>query len=115
MVLTSASGPRITTIPASLPRYLSKSVFFLNVGASAFAADDAVGARGPRFGVHEERNNIGRGHAGVDVLIGPSAAEGAPGFKVGVAQAHRGQLVAGPLTGALHVGGSGESFPDRVH
>jgi hypothetical protein len=89
--------------------------FFFNVGAYAFAADDAVGARGPRFGVHEERNNIGRGHAGVDVLIGPSAAEGAPGFKVGVAQAHRGQLVAGPLTGALHVGGSGESFPDRVH
>src|ERR1019366_7302465 len=35
--------------------------FFFNVGAYAFAADDAVGARGPRFGVHEERNNIGRG------------------------------------------------------
>ena len=91
-------------------------VFFLfNVGADAFAGYDAVGTGGPCFRVDEKWDQVWGGHSGVDILIGPSATEGAPGFEVGIAQAHGGELVARPLIGALHVGRSGKAFADRIH
>ncbi len=94
---------------------LFKVFLLLDVDANALAGDDAVGAGSPGFRVDDERDNVGRGHAGVDVLIGPSAAEGPPRLEVRVAQAHGGELVASPLVGALHVGRSGEPFADRIH
>src|ERR1019366_332037 len=90
-------------------------VFFLFDGdANAFAGNDTVGAGCPRLGVHDERNDVGRGHAGVDVLIGPSAAKGTPGFEVSVGEAGGGELVAGPLfwgRSSLGVGGGGGAAP----
>ena len=87
----------------------------LDVHANAFALHYSVGARGPGFGIDQQRGDIGRGHANVDVLVGPAAAEWSPGLKVRVGETHRGELIAGPLVGALHVRGAGEPLADRVH
>ena len=94
---------------------LLKVFLFFNVDADALAGDNAVRARGPGLSVDEKGDDIGRGHANVGVLVGPSAAEGTPGFEVSVTQAHGSELVASPFVGALHVGGSGEAFADRIH
>src|SRR4029077_13651046 len=81
-------------------------------GANAFALDDAAGAGGPRLGISEKCDHVGRGHANVDVLIGPTASERSPGLEVCVGETHGGELVASPLIGALHVGGAGKALAD---
>jgi len=87
----------------------------LDLDADALAGDDSVRSGSPGLRVNEERSNVGRGHAHIDVLIRPAAAERSPGFQMRVAQSHCRQLIARPLVGALHVGRSGQPLADRVH
>src|ERR1700722_4212293 len=101
------------------PRELSfvfvEIFFVVDGGANAFALHYAIGAGSPCLRIGEQRNHVGRGHADVDVLVGPAAAERSPRFKVRVGESHGSELVARPLVGALHVGGSSEALANGIH
>ena len=89
--------------------------FVVDGGANAFALDHAVCAGRPCFRIGEQSSHVGRGHANVHILVGPTAAEWTPGLKMRVRKAHRGKLVASPLISAFHVGRAGEALADGVH
>src|SRR4029077_4255658 len=80
-------GPGDQNHSGELAAILFEVLFLFNDDANAFACNDAVGAGGPGLGVDDERDDVGSRHAGVDVLIGPSASERSPGFEVGIAHA----------------------------
>ena len=107
-------SPRRTILPASLPWYLSKSSFGLDVDVDGFGGDGAAGGGRPGRGLRDEDGGVGRGHADPGVELLPAHAEFAPVVEVGVDAAHGGELIAGPGIGLGHVGRAGEAGADVV-
>ena len=91
------------------------ALVFLEVGGGCghqlhhLAPERAVRSRCPGFRQSKELHVIGRDHADLAELVGPTAAESAPGLHVGVDHAPFGELVARPLVGLLHIRRARES------
>src|SRR5581483_3483444 len=90
-------------------------LLIFDIGADAFSRNHAVSAGSPCLSVNNQRNQVGRKHARMDVLIRPAAAKRPPGLEMRVDQAHLCKLVARPFVGTFHVGGPGQPLADPVH
>ena len=89
-------------------------LIFFDLHGYGFGANGAICSRRPRHRDGDQRGNVRLRHARADKLLRPAAAKRAPAFQVRVLQPPRGELIARPFVGALHLRRAGQARANAV-